>query len=99
MSRPIGAARMGLLPPYLFAAIEQKIAEYFLNGIFQHYTGKPAAQAVGYRLGHRQFHERPDQFRPAWKIDHPVVVGARRQFALAAFRGPLHQHALGAAQH
>ncbi len=33
MSRPIGAARMGLLPPYLFAAIEQKIADKKAAGI------------------------------------------------------------------
>ena len=33
MSRPIGAARMGLLPPYLFAAIEQKIADTRAAGV------------------------------------------------------------------
>jgi len=33
MSRPIGAARMGLLPPYLFAAIEQKIADKRAAGV------------------------------------------------------------------
>jgi len=33
VSRPIGAARMGLLPPYLFAAIEQKIADKRAAGV------------------------------------------------------------------
>ncbi len=33
MSRPIGAARLGLLPPYLFAAIEQKIADKRAAGV------------------------------------------------------------------
>lgn len=33
MSRPIGASRMGLLPPYLFAAIEQKIADKRAAGV------------------------------------------------------------------
>ena len=33
MSRPIGAARMSLLPPYLFAAIEQKIADKRAAGV------------------------------------------------------------------
>ncbi|MSO44875.1 MAG: aminotransferase class I/II-fold pyridoxal phosphate-dependent enzyme [Thermoleophilia bacterium] len=33
MSRPIGAARMGMLPPYLFAAIEQKIADKRRAGV------------------------------------------------------------------
>ena len=33
MARPVGAARLGLLPPYLFAQIEQKIAAKKAAGV------------------------------------------------------------------
>jgi len=32
-NRPVGAARLGLLPPYLFAEIERKIAAKKAEGV------------------------------------------------------------------
>ena len=46
-TRPVGATRLGLLPPYLFAEIERKIAAKKANLSAQSSCRKPAKRPFG----------------------------------------------------